>query len=115
MTEEIEDNFLAGWAHFPIFLWVIGPIIVFPFAHSDYTKHQIKQALVWQLIWMIVLGGLLLLAYISTEFNTMWTNLFLGFFYLLGTVFISYSVYAAYKVFEGEEFSYPVIHYYIRR
>ncbi len=111
----IADNYLAGWAHFPVFLWIIGPLVVWPLVKTEYSRYQIKQAFVWQVIWVIMLSVVLVVSYVAYMINPVWGPIFLFVDYALSVVFMAYAIYGAYKTFEGEKFSYPVLHYYIRR
>ncbi len=111
----MADNYVAGWAHFPVFLWIVGPILAYFIVKTEYAKYQVKQALVWQVLWSFVLAIIVVVAYLASFVNTLWSDLFVFLGYVLGTIFIAYSLFAAYKCFEGEEFSYPVVHYLIRR
>ncbi len=106
---------IAGWAHFPIFLWLIGPIIVWPAAKDQETKFQVKQAFAWQFFWLIVLGILWTVTLVTLQVNEILGLIFKVATYILAVIALAYAIYGAYKCFEGEEFKYPIIASYLKK
>ncbi len=106
---------VAGWAHFPIFLWILGPLIVWPLAKDKETKYHVKQAFAWQVLWVVVLGILWTITLVTINVNFVLGLAFKVGTYLLAIIALAYAIYASYKGFSGENFSYPIIGSYIKR
>ncbi len=104
---------VSGWAHFPIFLWIIGPLIVWPAAKDKETKFQVKQAFAWQILWTIVLGVLWAITLVTLPVNEILGLIFKVATYLLAIIALAYAIYGSYKCFEGEKFTYPIIGSYM--
>jgi uncharacterized Tic20 family protein len=109
------DKNLSGWAHFPIFLWIIGPLIVWPAAKDKETKFQIKQAFAWQLLWLIILGVLWIATVVTLNINVALGLILKVGTYLLAIFALTYSIYGSYKCFDGSEFKYPIVSSYIKK
>ena len=100
---------VAALSHFPVILWIIGPLLAWPFAKDNDTKFQVKQAFVWQLLWLVVLGILWVVSLVTLQFNLLLGLAFKSVTYFLAIVALAYAIYASYKVLEGDKFRYPVI------
>ncbi|GEM_PF-6580196 len=105
---------IAAISHFPVLLWIIGPLIAWPFAKDKDTKFQVKQAFIWQLLWLVILGILWTVSLVTLQVNQLLGLAFKSVTYFLAIIALAYAIYGCYKTLEGDKFRYPIISSFLR-
>lgn len=96
---ESGDTTMAALTHIlALFTWVLGPVIVYIVAEDDFVKENAKNAINWQIIYLV---------YLIVSFVLILVVVGLLAIVLLGVLDFVFCVVAAVKASDGEAWKYP--------
>ena len=109
-SKDKDDNLMAALAHAGIiFCGILLPLIIWLIQKdkSKYVSFQAKQALVYQVIVICLLGVSWIMAFVLMF--VLIGFLMIPLVVLFGIITVAYGLYGAYKTYKGEDFKYALI------